>query len=149
MFNLMAPLPQVRRLRAKEMEPIHLLSLEQKHSSIRFRRLNFTGSRAPRRASEESSLDHFRRNLFFSSSGCPDSQHPPSIPLLRRGRDWGTWNAECMWEFGSSGRHTCLHSLSTWHVRPGQIKLPWERPWASPQMHWCGSSQGRQDAIAE
>lgn len=54
-----------------------------------------------------------------------------------------------MWEFGSGRRHTCLHSLSTWHVRPGQIKLPWERPGASPQMRWCGSSQGRQAAIAE
>lgn len=41
-FNLMASLLQVRRLRAKEMEPIHFLSLEQRHLSIRSGRLHFT-----------------------------------------------------------------------------------------------------------
>lgn len=143
----MCPL-QVSGLRAKEIEPICLLSSEQRRLAIRSRRHD------RRAAGHLGGL--LRKAPLTILGGIPPSPpavalavSPSSFPLPRRGWNWVTWNAEPRREFGSRRRHTCLQSLSTWHGCLGQIKLPWEQPEASSQMHWCGASRVGQVARAE
>lgn len=70
-----------------------------------------TGSRAPWRASEEGSPDHFRRNPSFSSSGCPGSQ-PLFLSLAKQRVGLGDLECRAQAESLAAAGDTLACSLS-------------------------------------